>query len=104
MIKKFDTFVNETFGMDLHKGSDPIIEKDSDNAMAKSQLTRTKDFVDMLIPIIDGMDDMEPWVQAKITKAEDYLNAVLNYYKGNDGITEGEDFEPHMMYDPKTGK
>jgi hypothetical protein len=88
MIKKFDTFVNETFGMDLPKGSDPIIEKDSDNAMAKSQLTRTKDFVDMLIPIIDGMDDMEPWVQAKITKAEDYLNAVLNYYKGNDGITE----------------
>ena len=93
MIKKFDTFVNETFGMDLPKGSDPIIEKDSDNAMAKSQLTRTKDFVDMLIPIIDGMDDMEPWVQAKITKAEDYLNAVLNYYKGNDGITEGEDTE-----------
>ena len=104
MIKKFDTFVNETFGMDLPKGSDPIIEKDSDNAMAKSQLTRTKDFVDMLIPIIDGMDDMEPWVQAKITKAEDYLNAVLNYYKCKDGITEGEDFEPHMMYDPKTGK
>jgi len=97
MIKNFDTFVNETFGMDLPKGSDPIIEKDSDNAMAKSQLTRTKDFVDMLIPIIDGMDDMEPWVQAKITKAEDYLNAVLNYYKGKDGITEGEDTEESIV-------
>ncbi len=104
MIKNFDAFVNETFGMDLPKGSDPITEKDSDSVMAKSQLNRTKEFVDMLIPIIDGMDDMEPWVQAKITKAEDYLNAVLNYYKGKDGISEGKDFEPHMMYDPKTGK
>ncbi len=90
MIKKFDTFTNETFGMDLPKESNSITEKDSDSVMAKSQLTRTKDFVDMLIPIIEGMDDMEPWVQAKITKAEDYLNAVLNYYKGKGGVNEAK--------------
>jgi len=76
--------------MDLPKESNSITEKDSDSVMAKSQLTRTKDFVDMLIPIIEGMDDMEPWVQAKITKAEDYLNAVLNYYKGKGGVNEAK--------------
>jgi hypothetical protein len=88
MIKDFDRFINENFGMDVPGDTNPMTETDSDSNMAKGQLKRTKDFAEMLIPMIDGMDDMEPWVQSKITKAEDYLNAVLNYYKGQEGITE----------------
>ena len=88
MIKDFDKFINENFGMDVPSETNHMTEADSDANMALGQLRRTKDFVEMLIPMIEGMGDMEPWVQSKITKAEDYLNAVLNYYKGQEGITE----------------
>lgn len=88
MIKDFDKFINENFGMDVPGETNHMTEADSDANMALGQLRRTKDFVEMLIPMIEGMGDMEPWVQSKITKAEDYLNAVLNYYKGQEGITE----------------
>ena len=88
MIKDFDKYIDENFGMDLPNEVNHMTETDSDSNMAKGQLKRTMDFAQMLIPMIDGMDDMEPWVQSKITKAEDYLNAVLNYYKGQEGVTE----------------
>ena len=90
MIKDFDKFINEDFGMDVPGEINHVSEVDSDSNMALGQLKRTKDFAEMLIPIVSGMDDMEPWVQSKITKAEDYLNAVLNYYKGQEGITEAK--------------
>jgi len=90
MIKDFDQYVNENFGMDLPNEVNHMSETDSDSNMAKGQLKRTLDFAQMLIPMIDGMDDMEPWVQSKITKAEDYLNAVLNYYKGQEGVNEAK--------------
>ena len=91
MIKDFDKYIDENFGMDLPNEVNHMTETDSDSNMAKGQLKRTMDFAQMLIPMIDGMDDMEPWVQSKITKAEDYLNAVLNYYKGQEGVTEANE-------------
>jgi len=90
MIKDFDKFINEDFGMDVPGKVNHVSEVDSDSNMALGQLKRTKDFAEMLIPIGSGMEEMEPWVQSKITKAEDYLNAVLNYYKGQEGITEAK--------------
>ena len=97
MIKDFDKFINENFGMDVPGETNHMTEADSDANMALGQLRRTKDFAEMLIPMIEGMGDMEPWVQSKITKAEDYLNAVLNYYKGQEGVTESLDEDEAPM-------
>ena len=34
--------------------------------------------------MIDEQDDLEEWVESKITKAHDYINTVLNYLSGTD--------------------
>jgi len=44
----------------------------------------------MLIDKLKDKGDLEPWVQAKITKAEDYLNAVYGYYKGKEDSSDTE--------------
>ena len=101
MIKDFDKFINENFGMDVPGETNHMTEADSDANMALGQLRRTKDFAEMLIPMIEGMGDMEPWVQSKITKAEDYLNAVLNYYKGQEGVTEASKSQNEAKFNKK---
>lgn len=59
-------------------------DTDPDSQMAVSQLSRSVDYAKMLIDKLKDKGDLEPWVQAKITKAEDYLNAVYGYYKGKE--------------------
>jgi hypothetical protein len=65
-------------------------ETDADSEMAVSQLSRSVDYAKMLIDKLKDKGDLEPWVQAKITKAEDYLNAVYGYYKGKDDSSDLE--------------
>lgn len=60
---------------------------DPDSEMAVSQLSRSVDYARMLIDKLKDKGDLEPWVQAKITKAEDYLNAVYGYYKGKENTS-----------------
>lgn len=59
-------------------------ETQPDSEMAVSQLSRSADYAKMLIDKLKEKGDLEPWVQAKITKAEDYLNSVYGYYKGKE--------------------
>lgn len=66
------------------KVQEEIEETDPDSEMAVSQLSRSVDYAKMLIDKLKGKGDLEPWVQAKITKAEDYLNSVYGYYKGKE--------------------
>lgn len=69
------------------KVQEEIEETDPDSEMAVSQLSRSVDYAKMLIDKLKGKGDLEPWVQAKITKAEDYLNSVYGYYKGKEDIS-----------------
>lgn len=52
---------------------------DDDGWMAKSQLYRLAKCAAELHGMINDADDLEPWVQSKITKASDYIMAVKNY-------------------------
>ena len=56
----------------------------TDATMAQQQLSRSADYAKMLIDKLKSKGDLEPWVQAKITKAEDYLNSVYGYMKGKE--------------------
>jgi hypothetical protein len=38
-----------------------------------------------LISMLDDNTQLEGWVQSKITKAEDYINSVYDYMKGQKG-------------------
>ena len=47
--------------------------------MAKSQLYKIAKYAGELHSMIGDTDQLEPWMQAKITKAADYMGAVKHY-------------------------
>ena len=75
---------------ELAQGKEPVLytseimegvldATDEDGWMAKSQLYRLSKYAIELHGMIGDTDNLEPWVQAKITKASDYLGAVKHY-------------------------
>jgi len=58
-----------------------------ESQMAKSQLYRTAEYASELEQMIHDGEELDAWVQAKITKASDYLSSVKHYlqYKKTKG-------------------
>ena len=89
------------------------VERDHEVQMARGDLYKVAKYGIKLHEMLKGVSEeqgLEGWVQAKITKAADYLGSVyhhLDYEMKFDEVSESkkaDKFEPHMMYDPKTGK
>jgi len=64
--------------------ADDKAEYDQEGRMAKSDLKTAKDAADELRSILDDDENLPEWVQAKITKAVDYLDTARDYMKDND--------------------
>ena len=75
---------------ELQEGKEPVIytselmegvldATDEDGWMAKSQLYKLAKYSVQLHGMINDTDNLEPWVQAKITKASSYIGAVMHY-------------------------
>ena len=74
-------------------GEDKSEFKDTEGAMAKSQLERSMKYANMIYKIIDnvgkgGEVSFPAWVQTKMTKSMDYLQSVYNYLDGKDGLDD----------------
>ena len=72
-------------------------EYKGEGSMAVNQLHRTEEIANMLQDMISKEDNLEEWVESKITKAQDYLSSVLNYMSGKrKQVAEAEegDFDP----------
>tara|TARA_B100001250_G_scaffold304836_1_gene266719 strand:+ start:1412 stop:2389 length:978 start_codon:yes stop_codon:yes gene_type:complete len=54
-------------------------DMDDDGWMAKSQLYQTAKYAIELHKMIQDTDNLEPWVQSKITKCADYLESIKHY-------------------------
>jgi hypothetical protein len=54
-------------------------QSDREGAMAKADLYKIANYSHKLFKQIDDQDQMEAWVQAKITKAADYIASVYHY-------------------------
>ena len=67
--------------LDEDCGCDHDDEDDHEGSMAKSDLASTAELADEINDMIDSDDELEGWVQAKITKAADYIEAVHKYMK-----------------------
>lgn len=52
---------------------------DYEGSMAKSQMLKMKNYAKALCDMIDDETQLEAWVQAKLTKASDYMSAVYHY-------------------------
>ena len=57
------------------------VRDDSEMSMAKSDLYNLAKNSVELYKLIQGLNELEGWTQAKITKAADYIGSVLNYMK-----------------------
>jgi len=52
---------------------------DYEGSMARSQMLKMKKYVIALSQMIDDETELESWVQAKLTKASDYMSSVFHY-------------------------
>jgi len=71
-------------------------QHDDESDMAKSQLSSIHTNAVKLLDMIESNDQLDAWVQSKLTKAQDYLQSVYDYMKSQntekeDNIIYGED-------------
>ena len=66
----------------MKKIKDRDDDGDGEGKMADGQLNRIADLATMIDEMVDDDTNLPEWVEAKITKAQDYLSAVMNYMKG----------------------
>ena len=69
--------------------------KDYEGGMAKSQMLKMKKYAVALCDMIDDESQLESWVQAKLTKASDYMSSVYHYLdyqksKMNEAMVSGK--------------
>ena len=104
--KRWKTFLREnkkynegcgdpTVSMDIPPAADrgPVhvgLEPDHEGEMARSQLQQAAEASASLMSLIQDGDNLPAWVQAKLTKASDYLDSVRRYmeYKETPPVME----------------
>ena len=77
----------------------PTGEVDHEGAMAKADLYKLANYSFKLFKKIEDTDQLEAWVQAKITKAADYIASVYHYLEYEMEFSEyGKKIENSEMY------
>ena len=69
---------------------------DEDGWMAKQQLYKTAQYAIKLHQMIGDTDNLEPWIQSKITKAADYMSSIKHYLE-YEQVNPHEDDSPMEM-------
>jgi len=83
---------------ELHHG-DHNIDADDEGAMVKADLYKLAKYSVKLFKKIEDEDQFESWVQAKITKAADYISSVYHYLEYEMKFSEyGDKIENSDMY------
>jgi hypothetical protein len=76
--------------------------EDGEGQMFKAQLLSIMKNAQKLYHMVDEEDELEDWVQSKITLAEDYLQAVYGYMafqNGGDDAEMGDDWDDEDGWD-----
>jgi hypothetical protein len=76
--------------------------QEGEGQMFKAQLLSIMKNSQKLYHMIDESDELEDWVQSKITLAEDYLQAVygyIAYQNGGDDVEMGDDWDDEDGWD-----
>lgn len=69
---------------------------EGEGRMLKAQLLSIMENAEKLYHMVDEHDQLEDWVQSKITVAEDYLTAVHGFMKYYNGVEDMEDEKEEM--------
>jgi hypothetical protein len=73
-----------------------IHHDEGEGRMLKAQLLSIMENAEKLYHMIDEHDELEDWVQSKITVAEDYLTAVHGFMKYYNGVDDMENEKEGM--------
>jgi hypothetical protein len=88
----YDTIIGETEPLN----EDDWMQKDDESDMADSQLKSIQSNTSKLMDMIDDNEQLDAWVQAKLTRAQDYLQSVSDYLTGEEGeekaLYENDDY------------
>jgi len=78
--------------------------KDYEGGMAKSQMLKMKKYAAALCDMIDDESQLEAWVQAKLTKASEYMSAVYHYldYQQTKNLNEAFELNGRKVVDLET--
>ena len=66
---------------DVESSEDEECGDDHEVDMAKSELYKLAEYAPKLLDLIKNYDELEGWVQAKLTKASDYVSDIYHYLK-----------------------
>ena len=78
--------VDDEFGqMEQPINEDDYLQSDDESSMAQAQLKSIQSNASKLMDIIGDDEQLDAWVQSKLTKAEDYLDAVAGYQSSEEG-------------------
>jgi hypothetical protein len=80
---------------------DDWMQRDDESDMAHSQLYAVKDLADKLCNMINDGEQLDAWVQSKLTKAEDYLNSVYRYLSGEENEMNHDHPEMPRLHGPE---
>lgn len=70
---------------------DDHFQPDDESDMAHGQLRNILELAQKLNQMIKDGDQLDAWVQAKLTKSEDYLDSVYHYLQGEEGEEHEEE-------------
>ena len=70
--------------------------------MARSSLRKTCAYATELLTMIKPTDELEPWIQAKISDMDHYIESVYSYYKFGESEEMEEDSESEMEDDSES--
>ena len=65
-------------------------EQDHEHSMARSELSTIVSAAKRLRKKMKGEGNIEAWVQSKITKAADYIDAAADYFDSGEGVSEAK--------------
>ena len=69
---------------------DDLQDPNDESDMAKSQLHKTAKYSIELLQMIKDGQQLDAWVQAKLTKVADYMDAVKHYLEGEEYLNSPE--------------
>jgi len=76
-------------------GNEADEPEDHEGKMAKRQLDQISDQAESLADSFDDAEQLKAWVQAKITKAQQTIDTLYEYYRNEKGLDEeSEEMEP----------
>jgi hypothetical protein len=85
--------------IDMEPMNSPEPEKDHEGAMAKADLYKLANYSIKLFKQLESEQQLEGWVQAKITKAADYIASVYHYMEYEMKFSEyGQAIEDSDVY------